>query len=73
MITTSTGSTVRLDTIDEETVIILDSLHAPEDMRNHVAGRVVEGFGFQPVPFALYALRPEVLRAIADLVDGLVK
>lgn len=73
MITTSTGATVRVDTIDEQTVIILDHPAAPDDMRNLEAGRIVEGMGFQPAPFAEYALRPEMLRAIADLVDGLGK
>ena len=70
MITTSSGTTVDVQKIDGEQVIILDHPDAPEDMRNIEAGRIVEGMGFQPAPFALFALRPEVLRVIAGLVEG---
>jgi len=50
-------------------LIILDHPDAPADMRNLEVGRVVEG-GFQPAPFLAAGMRPETLRAIADLIDG---
>ena len=69
-ITTSTGSTVKIEHVHDDLVIVLDHPEAPKGMRNHMAGRIVEGIGFQPAPFAAYALRPEVLRVIADLIEG---
>lgn len=68
-ITLSTGGTVRLAQRSGDTVIILDDPAAPEDLRNTEAGRIIMG-GFQPAPFAAIAVRPETLRAIADLVEG---
>lgn len=69
-ITTSTGTDVYVTTREatRDRIVVLDNPAAPEDMRHCEAGRVIDG-GFQPAPFAAWALRPEVLRAIADLID----
>ncbi|PPF64560.1 hypothetical protein C5E11_03995 [Clavibacter michiganensis] len=68
-ITTSGGTTIGIEDEDGERVIVLKNEQAPADMRRTVAGRVIHG-GFQPVLFAVWGLRPEVLRAIADLIDS---
>lgn len=49
--------------------VILDHPHAPEDLRDVVVGRVVDG-GYQP-PFMPppVAMSPDSLRAIADLIE----
>lgn len=65
-ITTSTGSTVTLNDVGR---VVLDHPDAPDDMRHQEAGRVIDG-GFQPAPFAEWALRPEMLRALADLIEA---
>jgi hypothetical protein len=74
MITTSTGSTVNVETdVDGTRLVILDHPDAPEDMRNYEAGRIVEfggNFGFQPVPFCVGSMGPETLRAIAELIEA---
>lgn len=67
-ITTSTGSIVFLADRDGDTIVLLDHPDAPADMRPTEAGRVIDG-GFQPAPFANWALTPEGLRAIADLIE----
>lgn len=64
-ITTEHGTTVVLDEFDR---IFLAHPDAPEDMRNLEAGRILNG-GFQPIMFPQYALRPAVLRAIAELTE----
>lgn len=68
--TTSGGTTVRVVTHETtgDRVVILDHRDAPDDMRNTEAGRVLDG-GFQPAPFVAWALTPNTLRAIADLVE----
>lgn len=67
--TTSTGSTITLrDDEHNGQLVILDHPEAPSDMRDLEAGRVIDG-GFQPAPFAAFALSPEALRAIADLIE----
>ena len=72
-ITTSTGTTIRLEqrreTDPQSLVVILDNPAAPDDMRDNEVGRVIDG-GYQPAMFAPWALRPEVLRGIADLIDS---
>lgn len=68
-ITTAAGTTIGIEDEDGERVIVLENEQAPVDMRRTVAGRVING-GFQPVLFAVWGLRPEVLRAIADLIDS---
>lgn len=73
MITLSNGTTVDVKQVDGDQVVILDNPQAPDNMRNVEAGRIVDfggASGFQPAPFALYALRPEALRVIAGLVEG---
>lgn len=68
-ITTSTGTTVSIQDEGRDRVVVLESPTAPPAMQRTVAGRLVIG-GFQPAPFAPWAARPEVLRAIADLVEA---
>lgn len=69
-IVTSAGTTVSLEVRDGEKVVILEVPDAPVNLRSLEAGRIVfEGQGFQPAPFFPGALRPEVLRAIADLIE----
>lgn len=66
----STGAVVSLEENGVNTVIMIYDAAAPGDMRAIEAGRVVyAGAGFQPAPFFPGALRPEVLRAIADLIE----
>lgn len=72
-ITTANGSTVRVEEHHGDQLVILDHPDAPEDMRDSVAGRLVEfggALGFQPAPFAAFCMGPESLRAIADLVEA---
>lgn len=64
-ITTGSGTTVTLDAEDR---IFLAHPDAPEDMQRTEAGRVLNG-GFQPIMFPQYALRPDALRAIAELTE----
>lgn len=68
-ITTSTGTTITLTDLDDMTLVHLDHPSAPADMRNMEAGRILDG-GFQPAPFADWALTPVTLRAIADLIEA---
>lgn len=68
-ITTDGGTTVYLDTIDDETIIRLHRPHDPGSLLQHYeAGRIALG-GFQPIAHAPYALGPDALRAIADLIE----
>jgi hypothetical protein len=72
-ITTSNGTTVSIkDDGHGERVVVLENDTVPAHMRRTEAGRVVDvdGVGFQPHPFAAWALRPEALRAIADLLEA---
>jgi len=71
-ITTSSGTTILLDTQGEDIVVIFENPSAPPDMRHAEAGRLVDG-GFQPAPFAPWGLRPETLRALADLIDEVTR
>lgn len=73
MITTSTGTDVHVTTREAtgDRIIVLDNPNAPDDMRMCEAGRVIDG-GFQPAPFVAWALSPEVMRAIATLIDEAV-
>lgn len=68
--TTRTGTTVWVTTRETtgDRIIVLDNPAAPTDMQMTEAGRIING-GFQPAPFAAWALRPEVLNAIADLIE----
>lgn len=68
-ITTSTGTTVSLEQRDGDTIVILTNADAPEDMRRAVGGRITEGH-FQTPLFMDFALSPEVLHAIATLIDN---
>ena len=68
MITTSTGTTVSTKPSEHGTLIILDHPDAPGDMRNLEAVRIFRGC-FQAAPFSEGAMRPETLRAIADLIE----
>jgi hypothetical protein len=72
MITTKNGSTVKIDLHPTGALVILDHPDAPEDMRHKEAGRIIDvggELGFQPAPLAAFAMRPDVLRAIADLIE----
>lgn len=71
--TTSTGTTItiedRHDFVDGKyRAVILDNPNAPEDLRHGEAGRIIGG-GFQPAPFAEFALSAEALHIIADLIE----
>ena len=68
--TTSTGTNVWVTTreVTGDRIVVLDNPAAPEDMRMCEAGRLIDG-GFQPAPFAAWALTVEVLRAVADLIE----
>lgn len=70
MFNLSTGGTVRLKESEAGLLVILDHPEAPGDMRNLEAGRIAGG-GFQPAPFLAGAMRPETLRAIADLIESI--
>lgn len=49
--------------------IVLDHPDAPADLRNIVAGRIIDG-GFQtPIIGQPIAMSPDSLRAIADLIE----
>ncbi|TLK56284.1 hypothetical protein [Glutamicibacter sp. V16R2B1] len=66
-ITTDEGTTVTLT----DGKVFLTHPEAPVDMRGIQAGRAVcHGQGFQPAPLFPGALRPSVLRAIADLIEN---
>lgn len=68
-ITTEHGTTVSLDKEHGETVVVLSSPGAPRN----TAGRLIDiggEVGFQPAPFAPWAVRTDALRAIADLIDS---
>lgn len=67
-VTTTAGTTVTLTERHGETLVLLDHPDAPADMRSTEAGRILDS-GFQPRPFVAWALKPEVLRAIADLIE----
>lgn len=70
-ITTLGGTTVSLEYSDGELLVILTAPDAPADLRRVEAGRVVHG-GFQPITRRDYAMRPDVLRIIGDLVERAV-
>lgn len=69
-ITTEAGTTVSLEEANGETLVFLASPDAPEDMKRTEAGRIVYGAAYQPSMFPAFAMRPNVLRALADLIDG---
>lgn len=68
--TMSNGTTITLESHPpvEGLIVFLGHPDAPEDMRSVEAGRILKG-GFQPAIFAAFTMRPEVLRAIADLIE----
>lgn len=66
--TTSTGTTVTVRLLAGDWLVTFDNPNAPGHMRDLEVGRVVDG-GFQPHPFAAFAITPETLRAIAELVE----
>lgn len=69
----SNGTTVTLKDSVDGPLVILDHPDAPKDLRNLEAGRIVTqpaGAGFQAAPFSVGAMRPETLRAIADLIEA---
>ena len=66
--TTSTGTTITIHTGPRGRTVVLDHPDAPADMRHTEAGRVIDR-GFQPAPFAPFAMSPEVLRHIASLIE----
>lgn len=68
MITTENGTTVRVIRYGMTLIVELDNPAAPPDMRDTEAGRIIDG-GFQPSPRAAFAMRPDVLRAIAELME----
>lgn len=68
-ITTDTGTTITLARDSVNTLVILDNPAAPDDLRHAEVGRVISG-AFQAIPFMTVALRPAVLRAIADLIEA---
>lgn len=65
---TSVGGSVEIREEEGDSLVVLAHPDAPDDMRDVVAGRIVDG-GFQPAPFAAWAVRPETLRIIADLIE----
>lgn len=70
--TTSTGTTVSLREEDGETCVVLANPNAPEGMRETTAGRVIDGH-YQASIFMPFAMSPEVLRIIADLIETTTK
>lgn len=68
-ITTDSGTTVSIEEDAGLTLIFLTAPAAPPDLRRVEVGRLVDGGGFQVIPFMPFTLRPAVLRAIADLVE----
>ena len=73
-ITTSTGTNIWVATREStgDRIVVLENPHAPSGMQMTEAGRVIDG-GFQPAPFAAWGLRPEALRAIADVIEAEVE
>lgn len=72
MITTSTGTTVRLLDSEQGKLLIADHPSAPPDLRHKEIGRITQFdgmLGFQPVARSEWILTAELLRVIADLVD----
>lgn len=68
-ITTEHDVTVTVTSTD---LVVLDHPDAPDDMRHIEVGRLTHcGEGFQPVPLFPGAMRPDVLRAIADLIESI--
>lgn len=65
---TEQGSRVWLEEHDGHTVVFLDSPRWPGDAQGEPAGRIVQD-AFQAAPFSAYAMGPEVLRAVADLIE----
>lgn len=66
--TTTGGTTISLLDSPAGRLVILENQEAPVDMRRIEAGRIGP-VGFQPAPMAEFGMRPEVLRAIADLIE----
>lgn len=65
---TSTGTTVSVEDAHGDRVVILDNPAAPDDTHLE-SGRIVDG-GYQPAFMAAWALTPETLRIIADLIEA---
>lgn len=76
MSTTSTGTTITVEDAHGDRVVICDNPASPEDMRRREVGRITTaagppgGLGFQSSMLSVWALTPEALRIIADLVDA---
>lgn len=67
-VTTSTGTTVRIEEHVGSSLVMLSNPKAPAGMRDIEAGRLIDS-GFQPAPFAAFGISPETLRAIATLIE----
>lgn len=70
--TLSNGTEIHLEDTEAGTIVYLDSANAPEDMRPVEAGRIITSgphTGFQPAMFAAFAMGPELLRALADILE----
>ncbi len=67
-ITTSNGTTVRLEPSEHGQLVILDNVNAPEGFRNYEVGRITDK-GYQSAPLSLVGLSPDTLRAVADLIE----
>lgn len=73
-ITTSNGTIIEDLAQHGDRVITINSPQGIEGPRNVELGRIAEmngNFGFQPAPFVAWALGPETLRAIAQIVDSM--
>lgn len=70
-ITTSDGTNVWITTrqASRDRILVLENPAAPKEIQIVEAGRIVRG-GFQPASFASWAMRPEALRAVADLIEA---
>lgn len=71
---TDEGTIVEIVRRDGEEIVLLSSIHDADTVE---AGRIFRAddgdAGFQPAPFAPFALRPAVLRTIADMIEGVTR
>jgi hypothetical protein len=66
----STGGTLWCENLPKGGLaVFLDHPDAPEDMRPQSAGRLIDG-GWQAHIFMNFAVRAEVLRVLADILDA---
>lgn len=69
-ITTEHGTIIELFETKQDTLVLLSNPSKYPDKARDLAGRLaLDGAGFQPAPSADFAMRPSVLRAIADLIE----